>query len=411
MSDQTVLILGAGQAGGQCAASLRRNGYEGRIIMVGEEPHPPYQRPPLSKAYLSGEIEQDRLWVQPPEVWEEQRVELRLGLRGEQIDRSGRRVELSNGETLAYDTLVLATGSRVRPLPVPGAELEGVRYLRTIADIDTLKPDVQPGKVIAIIGGGYIGLEAASVAKKLGAQPIVIEAMDRCLARVATPELSSLLENAHRARGVEIITGAQVSAIDGEAGAESIVLASGKRIDIDSALVGIGILPNQEIAEAAGLATGNGIEIDDQCRTSDPDVFAIGDCASQVNWLTGERIRLESVPNALDQAKHAAAAITGSRPPAPEVPWFWSDQFDLKLQTAGLFQGSDELVTRGEGEQKSFFHLREGVLIAADCVNDPQSFMASKMMIAKRGRPDPAALADPDAPLKEIMKAAIASAG
>lgn len=406
MSDQRVVILGAGQAGGQCAASLRRNGFEGSIVMIGDEPHPPYQRPPLSKAYLSGEIEQDRLWVQPPEVWADQNVTLKLGICAQTIDRDSRTVELSDGTQERYDHLVLATGSRVRPLPVPGAELDGVRYLRTIADIDILKSDVLPGKRIAIIGGGYIGLEAASVARKLGADPVVIEAMERCLARVAVPELSELFETAHRARGVEILTGAQVSMIEGEDRAESVVLASGKRLDVDSVLVGIGILPNQEIADEDGLAVGNGIEIDAECRTSDPDIYAIGDCAAQINWLTGKRVRLESVPNALDQAKHAAAAITGTPAPRPEVPWFWSDQFDLKLQTAGLFQDADQLVMRGEGETRTFFHLKDGVLIAADCVNDPQSFMAAKMMIMKSARPDPDALADTRQAMKDIMKSA-----
>ncbi len=410
MSEERIVIVGAGQAAGQCAASLRRNGFEGEIVMVGDEPHPPYQRPPLSKAYLSGEIEQDRLWVQPPEVWQEQKVELRLGVRADVIDRDAKTIALSDGSSLSYSTLVLATGSRVRPLPAPGAELEGVRYLRTIADIDVLKRDVAPGKRIAIIGGGYIGLEAASVAKKLGAEPIVIEAMPRCLARVAVPELSEFFENAHRRRGVDVRSDALVAELLGETEVEAVLLKDGGKIEVDSALIGIGILPNQELAEAAGIAVSNGIEVDAHCRTSDPDIYAIGDCAAQVNWLTGSRLRLESVPNALEQAKHAAAAITGSKTPPNEVPWFWSDQFDLKLQTAGLFQGADELIIRRTGEEQvSFFHLKAGVLIAADCVNDPQSFMASKMMIGKRGRPDPQKLADTQAPMKEIMKAAIAA--
>lgn len=408
---QRVVIVGAGQAAGQCAASLRRFGYAGPIVMIGEEPHPPYQRPPLSKAYLSGEIEQDRLWVQPPEVWADQNVELRLGLRVDAIDRSARRVSLSDGSSLTYSKLVLATGSRVRPLPSPGADLDGVRYLRTIADIDILKGDVQPGKRIAIIGGGYIGLEAASVAKKQGAHPIVIEAMSRCLARVAVEELSSFFAEAHQRRGVEVRPGAMVAAIEGETRAESVRLKSGESIEIDSVLVGIGILPNQEIAEAAGLVVGNGIEVDETCLTSDERIYAIGDCAAQINWLTGTRLRLESVPNALEQAKHAAAAIANATPPKPEVPWFWSDQFDLKLQTAGLFQGADQLIRRQSGEEQvSFFHLKDGVLIAADCVNDPQSFMAAKMIIGKRGKPDTASLADPTASIKDIMKAAMSAA-
>jgi len=411
VADQGVVIIGAGQAGGQCAASLRRNGYDGSIILIGDEPHPPYQRPPLSKAYLSGEIEQDRLWVQPPEVWADQKVELKLGVSVTKIDRSGKTILLEDGSSLGYGSLVLATGSRVRPLPVPGAELDGVRYLRTIADIDILKSDVKPAKRIAIIGGGYIGLEAASVARKLGAVPTVIEAMDRCLARVAVPELSAFFEHAHRSRDVEVMTGAQVAKVRGDGKAEAVELKDGRFIEVDSVLVGIGILPNQELAAEAGLVTGNGIEVDVNCRTSDPDIYAIGDCAAQTNWLTGDRIRLESVPNALEHGKTAAAAITGTPEPKLDIPWFWSDQFDLKLQTAGLFQGADELVIRGDALNApvSFFHLKGGVLIAADCVNDPQSFMAAKMMIAKRARPDASALADASQSMKDIMKSAMAA--
>lgn len=409
--DDTVLILGGGQAGAQCAASLRRFGWEGAIIIAGEEPHPPYQRPPLSKDYLSGAIEEDRLWLQPPETWQAQNVELRLGLRADAIDRDSQRVRFDDGSEQSYTHLVIATGARVRPLPVPGADLEGVRYLRNIADVNRLKADVQPGKRIAIIGGGYIGLEAAAVATKLGAKASVIEAMPRCLARVAVEELSSFYRQAHGKRGVEFICDAQVSALKGEGGrVTGVELASGEVIACDSALIGIGVIPNAEIAAVAGLETGNGIEVDDACRTGDETIYAIGDVAAQPYWLTGERLRIESVPNAIEQGKQAAAAICGAPAPKPEVPWFWSDQFELKLQTAGLFQGADQLVERATGEeQRSFFHLKGGKLIAADCINDPQSFMAAKMIIAKGGRPDPAALGDPDQAIKDIMKAAMAA--
>lgn len=418
-TSETVIILGAGQAGGQCAASLRRSGFEGRIILVGEEPHPPYQRPPLSKTYLSGEIDGSRLWLQPPETWTEQGVELRLSSRAKRIDPDRKLVVFSNGREDTYTHLVIATGSRVRPLPVPGAELDGVRYLRSIADVDKLKADVQPGKRIAIIGGGYIGLEAASVASKLGATPIVIEAMDRLLARVAVPEVSDFYRQAHEARGISIRLDAQVAALKPKAGLFSrgktvtrVELNTGEKIACDSVLVGIGVMPNQELAAACGLDTGNGILVDDQCRTRDPSIFAIGDCAEQHNWLTDTRLRLESVPNALDQAKRAAAAICAAPAPKPEVPWFWSDQFDLKLQTAGLIGAQDTTITRaGDTETpRSFFHLADGVLIAADCINDPQSFMAAKLMIEKRARPDPARLADPAIAMKDVMKAALAGA-
>jgi len=418
-SKQTVIILGAGQAGGQCAASLRRNGFGGRILLAGEERHPPYQRPPLSKAYLSGEIDESRLWLQPPETWAEQSVELRLSSRASAIDRANRIVRFEDGREEAFTHLVIATGSRVRTLPVPGADLEGVRYLRSIADVDALKSDFAPGRRIAIIGGGYIGLEAASVALKLGAKPVVIEAMDRLLARVAVPQMSEFYRQAHEARGVPIRLDSQVAALKAESGLFSegktvtgIELTSGETIACDSALVGIGVIPNQELAAECGLETGNGISVDEACRTSDPDIYAIGDCAEQHNWLTDKRLRLESVPNALDQAKRAAAAICGTAQPKPEVPWFWSDQFDLKLQTAGLIGAHDTTIIRtGEAETpRSFFHLADGVLIAADCINDPPSFMAAKMMIQKRAKPDPVALADSAVAMKDVMKAALAGA-
>lgn len=418
-TSETVIILGAGQAGGQCAASLRRGGFEGRIVLVGDEPHPPYQRPPLSKTYLSGEIDESRLWLQPPETWAEQAVELRLSSRAKRIDPDRNLVIFSNGREESYTHLVIATGSRVRPLPVPGAELDGVRYLRSIADVDALKTDVQPGKRIAIIGGGYIGLEAASVASKLGATPVVIEAMDRLLARVAVPEVSQFYRDAHETRGITIRLDAQVAALKPRSGffsrgtrADRVELKTGEKIACDSVLVGIGVMPNQEIAAACGLETGKGIRVDDQCRTSNPDIYAIGDCAEQHNWLTDTRLRLESVPNALDQAKRAAAAICGAPAPKPEVPWFWSDQFDLKLQTAGLIGTQDTTITRGGDAEtpRSFFHLADGVLIAADCINDPQSFMAAKMMIQKRARPELAALANPAIAMKDVMKAALAGA-
>ncbi|WP_291844585.1 FAD-dependent oxidoreductase [Maricaulis sp.] len=418
-TDGTVIILGAGQAGGQCAASLRRNGFAGRILLVGDEPHPPYQRPPLSKAYLSGEIDESRLWLQPPETWAEQDVQLRLSTRAKRIDPDRKLVIFANGREETYTRLVIATGSRVRTLPVPGAELDGVRYLRSIADVDALKADVQPGKRIAIIGGGYIGLEAASVASKLGAAPIVIEAMDRLLARVAVPEVSEFYRQAHDQRGVSIRLDSQVAALKPKSGLFArgkavgrIELANGEKIACDSVLVGIGVIPNQELAASCGLTTGNGIVVDEACRTSDPNIYAIGDCAEQLNWLTGTRLRLESVPNALDQAKRAAAAICGVAAPKPEVPWFWSDQFDLKLQTAGLIGAQDTTITRAGPDEtpRSFFHLADGVLIAADCINDPQSFMAAKMMIQKRASPDPAALANPDMAMKDVMKAAMAGA-
>ena len=408
------VIIGAGQAAAQCAASLRRAGYDAPITMVGEESHPPYQRPPLSKAYLLGESGADHLWLQTPETWAGQRVELRLRVRAEAIDRSAKTVQLSDGSRLSYASLVLATGARVRPLPVKGADHAKVRYLRTLDDVDALRADFEPGKRIAVIGGGYIGLEAASAAKKLGADVVVIEAQERLLARVAAPALSAFYLDAHQKRGVEVRLSAQVEAIKTGlmGGLKGVRLAGGETVQADSILVGIGVLPNLELAAEAGLATGNGIGVDAECRTSDPDIFAIGDCAFQHHWLYERELRLESVPNAIEQGKHAAAAIAGGKPPRHEPPWFWSDQFDLKLQSAGLVFGGEMTVTRKEaGEDRiAFFHFTDGVLTAADAVNDPPAFMAAKMMIAAKARPDANALADPASPLKSVMTAALAAA-
>lgn len=408
-TEQTVLIIGAGQAGGQCALSLRRNGFDGKILMIGDEPHPPYQRPPLSKAYLSGEIGEDRLWVQTPQAWHEQKVEMRTGLRATAINREEQIVAFADGSSHSYDHLVFATGSRVRALPVDGSGLHGVRYLRNIADVDSLKSDVRPGRRIAIIGGGYIGLEAASVASKLGANAVVIEAMPRLLARVAPEELSAFYLDAHNRRGVDVHLDSQVSRLIGVDGRVSAVeLSNGNRIECDSVLVGIGVLPNVELAAEIGVECDNGILVDESGTSSIPDIYAIGDCCNQHNWLSRTRMRLESVPNALEQGKLVAATICGSPPPKREVPWFWSDQFDLKLQTAGLLGGADTRIVRRSDNQDqiAIFHLREGVLIAADCVNDPQSFMASKMMIMKEAKPDQADLADTQIMMKDIMKAA-----
>jgi 3-phenylpropionate/trans-cinnamate dioxygenase ferredoxin reductase subunit len=409
-SNETVLILGAGQAGGQCAASLRRAGFAGQIILAGDEQHPPYQRPPLSKAYLSGEIEQDRLWLQSPETWQEQSVELRLGVTATAINTKDKSVDFDDSSQQRYTHLVLATGSRVRALPVKGADLDGVRYLRNIADVDALKADFVPGRRIAVIGGGYIGLEAASVARKLGAKPVVIEAMDRLLARVATAQLSDFYLQAHRAHDVEIRLNTRVEALLGANGRVcSVQLADGSEIECDSVLVGIGVLPNQEIAAEAGMSVDNGIVVDENCRTSDPRIYAIGDCANGVNRIYNRRMRLESVPNAIEQGKLVASMICELPAPKPETPWFWSDQFDLKLQSAGLVTGSEETILRGDPESGHFalFHFAGDFLIAADAINDPPSFMAAKIMIAAGMTPDPAHLADTNIAMKDIMRGTV----
>jgi 3-phenylpropionate/trans-cinnamate dioxygenase ferredoxin reductase subunit len=405
-----VVIVGGGQAAAQAAQSLRQGGYAGAITMLCAEPVAPYQRPPLSKKYLSGEMGIERVVFRPLEAWAADGVDVRLGEAALSIDRDSRIVTSTHGRH-AYTHLVLATGSRVRTLPVPGAELSGVGYLRTTADVDGLRAAFAPGRRLVIIGGGYIGLEVAAVAVKAGLHVTLLEAQERVLARVTAPVVSAFYEAVHRAEGVEIRTRAIAAAIEGAGGAATAVrLQDGAVIGADLVLIGVGILPEQALAEAAGLACDNGVVVDEDARTSDPAIFAIGDCAQRPLFPYGGRGRLESVHNAIEQAKCAAAAILGAPRPALEAPWFWSDQYDLKLQTAGLFAGHDETVVRGDPATRRFavFYLREGRLIAVDAINSPPEFLASKPLIARGARLAPALLADTSTPMKQIAAMATA---
>ncbi|PLX37680.1 MAG: pyridine nucleotide-disulfide oxidoreductase [Hyphomicrobiales bacterium] len=401
-----VVIVGAGQAGFQCADSLRQEGYEGPITLIGEESHPPYQRPPLSKAYLLGDSDAERLKFRADDFYGQNGIDLKLSTGVAAFDRAAKTVALGDGSGLAYDHLVLATGARVRQIPVPGADLDGVFYLKTLADIDRIERRLADAEHVAVVGAGFIGLEFAAVASKLGKKATVFEAMDRVLARVAPPMLSEFYAGVHQAHGVDIRCGAGVAEFAGKDGRiEAVVLADGGEVRCDLVVVGIGVIPNVELAEAAGIHCDNGIVVDDHGRTSDPAVYSAGDCAAYEHPFADARIRLESVQNAADQARSVAAAIVGKQKPYDAVPWFWSDQFDLKLQMAGLSQGSDQQVLRGDMESQRFsiFHFRDGTFRAIDAVNKGADYIMARKLLAAGAGPTPDQAADPDFPLKSLL--------
>ena len=401
----TLLVIGGGQAAAQAIASARQWGFGGKIRLIGEETALPYQRPPLSKAYLKGEMDEERLYFKPAEWYAEQNVETRLGIRAEAIDRKARSVSLSDGSAVSYDALVLATGSRPRPLPLEGAKLEGVHELRDLRDVDGLKPVVTAGKAMVIVGAGYIGLEAAAVARQLGATVTVLEMADRVLARVTSPVMSEFYTKLHETNGVRIMTGATLTALHGEHGRiNAVELADGTRLNADIVLIGIGILPNSELAEAAELDCNGGILVDEDARTSDRRIFAAGDCTVRPLVHYGRTGRLESVHNAIEQGKLAAAAITGRERPKLDVPWFWSDQYDAKLQIAGLSEGYDEHIVRGDPETGRFavFYFRSGQLIAVDAVNAAPEFIVTKKLIISGQSLAPAELQDTSLSMKDL---------
>lgn len=408
-SSKTFVIIGAGQAGGEIASELRKQTFDGRIVIVGEEAQPPYKRPPLSKAYLAGTASEESLYVMQQANLDKQNIELKSNLRAVRIDRVGKHVHLSDGSTLSYDKLALATGGRARPLPVPGADRANVFGLRTIADVQKIRALCAPGNKLVIVGGGFIGLEVAAVAKKLEMQVTVLEGLPRVLARVTAPEVSAFFERQHREAGVDLRTGAQLAALEGEPNVTHVVLADGSRIAADLVIYGIGVVPNTELALEAGLGVDNGIAVDESTQTSDPHIFAAGDCTSHPSPFLSRRIRLESVQNAMEQARAAAHAMLGKPVRYEMVPWFWSDQFDLKLQMVGISTGYDQLVLRGDpATQRNFaaFYLHAGKVIAADTVSRPADFMLAKKIVAARMVIDPAHLADDNVPLKSLLPAA-----
>lgn len=380
-----ILIIGAGHAAGALAAQLRENGHQGDITMVGDEPWLPYQRPPLSKAFLKGEPDPQSLYLKSADWYAQQHVAVRTGESVVAIERSARQVVLASGERLSYDYLVLATGARPRRLAVPGAELANILTLRGIDDAARLKAALKPGRRLAIVGGGYIGLEAAASARALGVEVTVIEREVRLLARVASEPLAQFFDGLHRQNGVHVIRDACLERFEGSDSVHAVCLADGRRVQCDVALVGVGAQPRDELAREAGLECENGVVVDHDARSSDPSIFAIGDLSFRPLPVYGERMfRLESVPNALEQARQAACAISGKSRPVPEVPWFWSDQYDCKLQIAGLPFGASRQVLRGAPAQGKFavYHLCGERVVAVEAVASPLDFIAGKQFIA-----------------------------
>ena len=409
MSAADVVIVGAGHGGAQCAIALRQNGFAGTVTMIGRETEPPYERPPLSKEYFAREKTFDRLYIRPPQFWEEKGIDLKLGLEVSAVDPASKTLTLSDGSSFTYGTLVWAAGGDPRKLSCPGAGLAGVHAVRTRADCDQLMGEIDGGvKSIVVIGGGYIGLEAAAVLTKLGCKVTLLEALPRVLARVAGPELSAFYEAEHRAHGVDLRTGVGVESLEGEGHVTGVKLADGSVVPADAVIVGIGIVPSVGPLVAAGAAGGNGIDIDEFCRTSLPDVFAIGDCAAfACDFAEGTVMRVESVQNANDQASCVAKAICGDAQPYHAFPWFWSNQYDLRLQTAGLSVGYDQTVLRGKTEDRAFsvVYLKAGKVIALDCVNMVKDYVQGRKLVEAGVSPDLDRLADAAVPLKELMPA------
>ena len=400
---EKVVIAGAGHAAGQLVASLKQQKFAGQIVLVGDEPYLPYQRPPLSKKFLSGDMPAERLYVKPASFYDDPQIELRLETLITEIDRDGKTLKTDSGD-IAYDTLILALGSRVRHLPVEGADLDGVHYLRRIADVDGIHAELQHKKNAVIVGAGYIGLEVAAVIRQLGLEVTVVEMADRVMSRVVSPEISDFYQIEHATQGVKLRLSTGIAAFRGDGRVSAVETADGELIPADFVVVGIGIIPNVELASDAGLTVEDGIVVNDQCQTSEPGVYAVGDCTSHPNSIYDRRLRLESVHNALEQAKTAVNNICGKETHYSQVPWFWSDQYDLKLQIAGLSMGYDDIVIRGNPADRSFacLYLKDGILIATDAVNSPKEFVQSKALITARTVVDREKLADTEVPLKEL---------
>ena len=400
-----IAVIGAGQAGASLVAKLRNSGFDGEITLIGAEEALPYQRPPLSKAYLLGEMELERLFLRPESFYADQNITLRLGTKVDAIDLAKKEIHIG-AEVLSYDQLALTTGSHPRRLPAAiGGDLEGVFVVRDLKDVDAMAPSVTEGARTLIVGGGYIGLEAAAVCAKRGVAVTLVEMADRILQRVAAPETSDYFRTVHTAHGGTVREGIGLTRLEGEGGKVTrAVLTDGSEVEVDFVVVGVGIAPASELAEAAGLAIENGIRTDEFGRTSDPSVWAAGDCASFP--YRGHRIRLESVPNAIDQAEVVAQNMLGAEKTYVATPWFWSDQYDVKLQIAGLNSGYDNVVTRqGEGGQVSFWYYHGDQLVAVDAMNDPRAYMVGKRLIEAGKSPDKSVVADASADLKPLLKA------
>ena len=405
-TDDHCVIIGGSHAAAQLAPSLRQSGWEGKITIISADPFPPYHRPPLSKAYLDGSSGLEQLQIRPAQFYEKNNIDLLLGSAVTSIDRENKQVVLHDGGTIPYTKLAITTGARVRKIDFPGSDLNGVGYLRDMNDVDQIKHFMGPGKSAVIIGGGYIGLETAASLRKKGMEVTVLEAMPRVLQRVTTEEISAFYTRIHTEEGVNIITEASVQSINGGKHVESVSLADGRELKADLVVIGVGVIPETELAEAAGLEIDNGIVVNEFAQTNDPDIVAAGDCTNHYNPIYDRRIRLESVQNATDQAKVAANTICGKMVPYRALPWFWSDQFDLKLQIAGLSQGFDQVVIRGdtsEGRSFAAFYLADGKLLAVDAINRPQEFMLARKFLSEIKEVDPARLVDESITIKEVF--------
>jgi len=407
-----ILIVGAGQAAAQAVETLRKRGHLGPLTLVGDENLLPYQRPPLSKKYLAGQLEADRLLIRHAAHYEEHHVDLRLGFAAVSLDAVARRVDVADGSHIEYEKLLLATGSRPRLLPVPGSELAGVYYLRTAGDVDRLRAEFQPGRRAVIVGGGYIGLEVAATCREAGLQVTVVEALDRVMRRVVSPVVSSFYEAEHARHQVEIRCAARVQALTGSGNGgtqrvAAVQLTDGREIPADFVLIAIGVEPVDTLARDAGLACDDGIVVDQHCRTTDPHVWAAGDCTRHPSVHYGMRVRLESVDNAFEQGTSAALNLLGLTTVHDKVPWFWSDQYDLKMVIVGLADGADEVIQRGDPASRAFSmcYLKAGELVAVETVNQTRDQMAARKLILARARPDRAKLADPAVALKDSVQA------
>ena len=409
LAQYDVLIVGAGHGGAQAAVALRQNKFEGTIAIVGDEPDLPYERPPLSKEYFSGEKSFDRILIRPAAFWADRNVDMLLSRRVTAVDPAAHQVTLTDGSTIGYGKLIWATGGAPRQLTCSGNDLRGVHGVRTRADADRMLGELEGTTNVVVIGGGYIGLEAAAVLSKFGKKVTVLEALDRVLARVAGEALSRFYEAEHRAHGVDVQLSAKVDCIVGDGGkVTGVRMDDGSVIPAEMVIVGIGIVPAVEPLIATGAAGGNGVEVDQYCRTSLPDIYAIGDCAMHANgFADGARIRLESVQNANDQATTAAKDIIGAAEPYHAVPWFWSNQYDLRLQTIGFNLGFDETIVRGDVAARSFsvVYLKNGKVLALDCVNAVKDYVQGKALVVGGLSPDKASLADPQIPLKTLLPA------
>lgn len=404
MPASIVVVVGGGQAAGQVAASLRQEGFVGRIVLIGSEPLPPYQRPPLSKAYLAGEVPLERLLLKSRDFYVQSDIELQLGVTVTRIRPADRTLEMDDGSSLAFDHLVLATGSRPRSLNVVGADHPRLFYLRTLADARALQPQLVPGARLVLIGGGYIGLEIAAVARGIGLRVHVLEAAAHLLSRVTSPVVAAFYRDLHVQQGVEVRCAAAVARIEDSQGSPVVCIDSGERIEADVVVAGVGALPNLELARDAGLVCNRGVIVDEYCETSVPGIYAAGDCSEQPCSIDQRQIRLESVPNAIEQGRTVAAAICGRRQPNRAIPWFWSDQYDVKLQSAGLQRGHEQRVLRGNPSRCSFavYYLRGPRLLAIDAIDRSAEFALAKTWIANRTELAAERLADESIPIKQI---------